>query len=116
MIRDTAARAVAAALAGPLKRVVDEALAGRRFVEPADVRALQDRLAAAEKRDAERIVALEAEVRALAKKLSMATGALQAASMQLADAKKAADEAKALATRAVQQAASAQATAESARS
>ena len=116
MIRDNAARALGAVLVGPLKRLVDEALDGRRFVDPAEVEALQGRLAAAEKRDAEKVTALEAEVKALTKKLSMATGALQAASMQLADAKKAAEEAKSLAARATIQAASALATAESARS
>ncbi len=114
MIRDAAARTLAAGLAGPLKRLVDETLAGRTFADPAQVQALQVRLAAAEKRDAEKIAALETELKAVTKKLSMATGALQAATMQLADAKKAADEASALAARAAIQAASAEATAASA--
>lgn len=116
MIRDTAARTLAAGLAGPLKRIVDEALNGRRFADPAALEALSARLAAAELRDAQRIASLESDVKALTKKLSMAVGALQAANMQLADAKKAADEALALASRAAIQAASAEATAQSAAS
>lgn len=121
-IPDRAARFVArpvAALARPdVGRLVNDALAGRTFASVADVAAVRrevDALRATSDRvGAERIVTLESEVNALKKRLSMAMGALQAATAQLQDARRSADDALAIAQRAVQQAAVAAATAESA--
>lgn len=124
-LRDTFVSILAApagrAVSGPVRELVEEILAKRRFATPDDVAALRRELDAARTRPlpadpgAEvRMAALESEIASLKKRLNMAMGAIQAATAQLADAKRAADEALAAARQATQQATSALTTAEAA--
>ncbi len=99
-------------VARSVRELVEEMIAERRFVTKEDLEAVQADLQAPA--DAEKLAALETEVVALKKKLSMAMGALQAASAQLAETQRAADEALATARQANQQAVSAKAAAEAA--
>jgi hypothetical protein len=104
------------AMSGSISAIIEEILASRRFATPDEVAAVRESVAAlrASAGDADRVKALEAEVASLKKRLGMAQGALQAATQQVADAKRGADEAIAVARQAVAQAQSALAAAESA--
>ena len=124
-IRDTfgslLSRPAVRALEASVREMVEDILASRRFAAPGDVDALRreleelkDRQPAAEGELAARFTAMESEIASLKKKLSMAMGALQAATAQLGDAKKAAEDAVATSRQASQLAQSALATAESA--
>ena len=101
-----------------IARLVHDALAGRTFASPQEVDAIGREVAilraTSDRVGAERIVALEADVVALKKRLSMAMGALQAATAQLQEARRCADDALAIASRASQLATAATTTAESA--
>ncbi|MFK7930718.1 MAG: ComEA family DNA-binding protein [Myxococcota bacterium] len=99
------------------RRIVEEVIANRGSVRPADLLALGERLdaieAGASGGQAARIDALETETASLRKKLNMAMGAIQAATAQLADVRRASDGASADARQALARAESALATAES---
>ena len=99
-----------------VRQTVEEVLATKGFATPADMQELRDRVGAGGEgtgTEAARVEALEETVAELRKKLNMAMNAVQAATAQLADARRAADEAKAEAKRAYARAESALASVES---
>jgi competence ComEA-like helix-hairpin-helix protein len=105
-----------------VREIVEEILANRGFARPADLQELRDRVAALESGGSDAAdtafggrsnEALTKEVEALRKKITMAMGAIQAATAQLADVRRATDEARAEARKALARAESALATAES---
>jgi len=126
-IRSTIASAIGGdAIDTRVRQVVEEILATKGFARPADLQELRDKVTALEAQggsaagaspvdgDAEqRISALETEIQSLRKKQTMAMGAIQAATAQLADARRTADEARSDARQALARAESALATAES---
>lgn len=117
-IRSTLASFVGGdAVEAATRQTVEEVLATKGGVRPADLQVLRERVAALEGGsgvgEARRLDALETEVTALRKKLSMAMGAIQAATAQLADVRRACDGASADARQALARAESALATVES---
>lgn len=121
-IRSTLASAIGGdAVDTRVRQMVEEVLATKGFARPADLQVLREDVEALKAgggssggEDVDRRVgALETEVQNLRKKLNMAMGAIQAATAQLADTRRSADEARAAAQKALARAESAVATAES---
>jgi competence ComEA-like helix-hairpin-helix protein len=102
------------------REMVEEVLASKGYVRPADLQQVREQLAAlkaggptADDGLEARLAALETEVAGLRKKLNMAMGAVQAATAQLADVRRTTDAARGDARHALARAESALATAES---
>lgn len=112
------ARPAARVLGKPLREAVDDVLSKRSFASSEDLAALRRQVESALRPSggtvANASAAIEEELASLKKKLSMAMGALQAATSQLMETRRTADEALQSARQAQAQAASALATAESA--
>ncbi|MFT7520155.1 MAG: competence ComEA-like helix-hairpin-helix protein [Kiritimatiellia bacterium] len=105
-----------------VREVVEQVLANKGYARPSDIQGLRDELVAVRAEigqgstddDASaRLSAAETQIAGLSKKLSMAMGAIQAATAQLADVRRTADGSRIDALKALQRASTALATVES---
>lgn len=104
-------------LDGDLHERIQDALAGLPLARASDLERLREEIDALREQPApsdDRLAALEERVTSLEKRLSMAMGAVQAATAKLMELQQASEQAQATASRALQRATSASAAAESA--